>query len=120
MADPFRALAFYRVPVAKMIHHVSLSELPADLQVPEELTERFWYDTERRQLCFEGFMSKCSYDKLGKLSRDEKYQRALEELFRICVPDEIDRSPRKRVGVLVAVAGLAALCGLAVWLVVIR
>ena len=104
-----------------MIHDISLSDIPVDFLVPEELTERFWYDAGRGRLCFDGFMSKCMYDRLVTLSRDEKYQRALEELFRICVPDELARSPAQKVKVAVAaLAGLAAVGGFAVWILAVR
>ena len=103
-----------------MIHCVTLSEPPADFQVPDDLKERFWYDGQRKRLCFDGFMSKCTYDRLLKLSWDVHYRRALEGLFRSSIPEEetLGNFRRRKVAiVLITVAGLVAAGGLAVRLV---
>jgi hypothetical protein len=106
--------------MATRIHHIPLSELPADMQLPGELKERFWFDAEHKRLCFNGFMSKSVYDRLKVLSRDELYQRALEDLFRICVPDdEPSGSTRKtwlRRAMLISFVSLVLLSGLALCL----
>ena len=98
-----------------MIHTVPLSQLPANFRPPEALRDRFGYESDRQQLCFDGFMSKATYDRLKPLSQDSHYQRALDELFRICVPEDQEHTPSK-VGVMVsALVGLAALSGLALF-----
>ncbi len=65
-----------------MDHRVHLESLP-DVQFPAELQDRISYDPNSKQLRFEGFMSKASFDMLRALDKSPSYVRALEELFRI-------------------------------------
>lgn len=71
-----------------MIHYVPLHRLPANFHVPEHLQKRFWYDEDKQALAFEGPMFKLTFDRLREISRDYDYQRALEKLFQLAVPDE--------------------------------
>jgi hypothetical protein len=71
--------------IAVMIRSVPLAALPPNLRFPDDLRERVHYDTAKRQLQFDGFMSKRDFDKLLLLHNDIEYQRALEHLFQICV-----------------------------------
>jgi hypothetical protein len=102
-----------------MIHQVPLNDAPCDLKVPDDLKERFWYEAEQKRLCFDGFMSKATFDRLEKLSKDGHYQYALNELFRIAIPDkeanQLGKS--KIVMIVVTLLGIVALAGLAGWLV---
>jgi hypothetical protein len=67
-----------------MIHSVRLDRLPDGLPFPPELMSRISYSAERRELQFDGFMSKTDFDKLVRLNNDLGYQRALERLFQVC------------------------------------
>ena len=67
-----------------MLRHVKLEQLPDGLSFPEKLADRISYDSDSRELRFEGFMSKTDFDKLVRLHNDIGYQRALERLFQIC------------------------------------
>jgi hypothetical protein len=67
-----------------MTRSVSLEQLPAGLEFPADILHRIRYDSSRRQLAFDGFMSKADFDRLARLHRDIQYQRALEQRFRIC------------------------------------
>jgi hypothetical protein len=55
---------------------------------PPEFGDRIRYDPARRRLLFRGFMSKADFDRLSQLSDDWSYRRPLEELFRLCTPEE--------------------------------
>lgn len=70
------------------VHFVPLLRVPDDLQFPEPLHDRIWFDDQRKCLAFRGFMSKATYDRLDNLTNDDAYQRALDELFRQSVYDE--------------------------------
>jgi hypothetical protein len=65
----------FRVSTAK------LTALPAGLEFPPGVRERIYFDDARHQLVFRGFMTKFDYDRLGRLSTDTSYLRAIEELF---------------------------------------
>ncbi len=71
-----------------MIRHVSLDHLPDGWHVPEDLHRRLAYDPQHRQLSFEGFMSKATFDRLYRLTEDRAYRHALEQLFQMCTFDE--------------------------------
>lgn len=105
-----------------MIQYVALSVPPADFQVPDDLKERFWYDRRRQRLCFDGFMSKSTYDQLLKLSRDVQYRRALEALFRSSIPeDNVGSFQRRKAAIaFITVFGLVAAGALAVLVVLAR
>lgn len=68
-----------------MMRSVFLSALPQSVRFPEDLRERVHFDEKKCQLQFDGFMSKRDFDKLIVLHNDIEYQRALEQLFQICV-----------------------------------
>jgi hypothetical protein len=67
-----------------MIRSVHLDRLPDGLEFPHELQAKVAYDSDRRQLRFEGFMSKTDFDKLVRLHNDLAYQRSLQQLFQTC------------------------------------
>jgi len=102
-----------------MIHYVPLHRLPASFRVPENLRNRFWYDQDKKALAFEGPMFKLTFDRLREISHDYDYQRALEKLFQLAVP-EAD-TPRGRSATLVIVAGcVLALAAVVAGLLVLR
>lgn len=65
-----------------MEHTVSFPELPPNLKLPPELSDRFGHDTARHCLYYRGFMSKAVFDRLIQLHESWAYRRAVEELFR--------------------------------------
>jgi hypothetical protein len=80
--------AIFLEPLEGFVNHfVSLNRLPAGLQIPAELQDRFQYEPDARRLTHSGFMSKAEFDRLYLLSEDWGYRRALEELFRLCTGD---------------------------------
>src|SRR5690349_5325799 len=79
-----------RVPT--MEHFVHLEALPGGLQFPAELRDKIRYDDAAQRLCYRGFMSKVDFDRLNYLSDDWSYRRQLEELFRLCTPEEPGRA----------------------------
>lgn len=90
---------------------VPLESLPAELMFPSTLADRIWYDSDAKQLCFEGFMSKNHFDKLIRLSNDVDYQRAVDRLFQTCTFDDESsaESPAKTWLLAVAAAILATI-----------
>jgi hypothetical protein len=60
---------------------VKLARLPAEVSISDRLGERFRYDTQRRELIYRGFMTKCAYDEISALSDNLDYHRAVEQLF---------------------------------------
>ena len=101
-----------------MIHYVSLKHRPDDFQVPESLSNRFWFDEQKGGLAYDGAMFKSTFDRIRELSADYDFQRAAEDLFRAAVPD--DNRPKHRgrtltmaTGAVLAVAILAA--GIFAW-----
>lgn len=83
-----------------MIRYVPLESPPDRLDIPADLSERFWYDGSGKRLALEGPMYKTVYDRLRVLSQDRDYLVALDQLFRISVPDhaaEESRGPRRLV-----------------------
>lgn len=81
------------------------------------LQNRFWYDEDRKCLAHDGAMCKATYDRVRELSSDFKYQRAVEELFRIAVPGD-NRPKRNSYLIVVAsvVAAVAACLVVGLWL----
>ncbi len=67
------------------LHTVPLQHLRPDVVFPTDLSDRIWFEQGSRQLCFCGYMSKATFDRLVCLSPDDEYRRALESLFRQCV-----------------------------------
>jgi hypothetical protein len=77
-------------------HFVPLERLPDGLTFPSDLGDRIRYDAEGKRLVFEGFMSKADFDRLCQCQSgggDWAYRRALEDLFRLCTPEERTRRP---------------------------
>ncbi len=71
-----------------MDHFVKLERVPDGLRIPPDFKDRLWYDEESRRLVHRGFMSKADFDRLSLLSDDWAFRRPLEELFRLCAPEE--------------------------------
>ena len=69
-------------------HFVTLDRLPDGLQFPPDLNDRIWYDPANRRLVYRGFMSKAEFDRLCRLTDDWSLRRPLEDLFRLCGPEE--------------------------------
>ena len=90
---------------------VPLDSLPEDLSFPPTLQDRISYDPAKKQLCFEGFMSKTDFDKLICLSNDIDYQRALERLFQIATFSDSSTASSSKAWVLAAVAAAVATIG---------
>jgi hypothetical protein len=80
-------------------HFINLDRLPDGLEFPPELKDRIQFDPAARKLIFHGYMSKTDFDRLSKVSNDWSFRRRLEELFRLCIPEE---PPRRGVGRLLA------------------
>jgi hypothetical protein len=81
-----------------MDHFVTLNRLPEGVQFPPELSDRIRYDGSSCRLVFQGFMSKAEFDRLSVLSPDWPYRRALEDLFRLCTPqDESGPGPLQKI-----------------------
>ncbi len=70
-----------------MDHFVRLERLPDDFVIPPKFQNRLEFDAEAKKLIFHGYMSKSEFDYLGTLTRDWRFRRTLEELFRQCIPD---------------------------------
>jgi hypothetical protein len=98
-----------------MIGRVKVEHLPKELSFPEDLQPKVHYDDQGKQLIFEGFMSKATFDRLYRLAEDREYRRALEELFQVCTFDDAaqtGRHPSRAVMCMVAVGATAALIAL--------
>jgi len=65
-----------------------MERFPVGVEIPADLKMRVRYDHIRRRLFFIGFMSKSEFDRLCRLSDDWSYRRPLEDLFRLCTPEE--------------------------------
>ena len=70
-----------------MDHFVKLDHFPEDLSLPPKFLDRLEFDAEAHKLVFHGYMSKVEFDQLSSLTRDWRFRRALEDLFRLCTPD---------------------------------
>jgi hypothetical protein len=75
-----------------MDHFVKLEQLPDDFVIPPKFQDRLEFDAQGHKLIFQGYMSKSEFDYLGSLSKDWRFRRTLEELFRHCVPDTVGNS----------------------------
>jgi hypothetical protein len=69
-------------------HFVKLDKLPDGFEFPPPLADRIHFDAEARKLVFRGYMSKAEFDRLSALTNDWKFRRTLEELFRLCIPEQ--------------------------------
>jgi hypothetical protein len=70
-----------------MDHFVKLDRLPEGYEFPDDLRDRIYFDAAAHKLVFHGYMSKSEFDRLSELTRDWGFRRALEDLFRECVPE---------------------------------
>ena len=102
-----------------MIHYVPLNHLPDNFHVPEKLRNRFWYDEDKRALAYEGPMFKLTFDRLREISHDYDYQRALERLFQLAVPEEGSPGGHSKV-LVIAVGCLLALAAIVVGILALR
>jgi hypothetical protein len=78
-----------------MDHFVKLDQLPDGYEFPADLKDRIFFDAAAHKLVYRGYMSKSDFDRLCQPTRDWGFRRALEDLFRECVPEE---GPRRRGG----------------------
>ena len=70
-----------------MDHFVKLEQLPEDFVLPSKFQNRLEFDAEAHHLVFHGYMSKSEFDQLSSLTKDWRFRRTLEDLFRQCTPD---------------------------------
>jgi hypothetical protein len=99
--------------VQTMIHQAPLDKLPPDLRIPEQYRDRFAYDEHKKCLVYRGAMFKRTFDRLRALSDDFAYQRAIERLFQLAVPEPepTATSRRGKWVAWLAVAGVIVLGG---------
>ena len=71
-----------------MDHFVKLDRLPDGVVFPPALSDRIYFDPVAHKLTFHGYMSKTDFDRLCQLSNDWAFRRTLEELFRLCIPED--------------------------------
>jgi hypothetical protein len=69
-------------------HFVAMPVLPPGLKFPRDFADRIRHDPASGRLIFRGFMSKADFDRLCFISDDWAFRRSLEELFRLCTPEE--------------------------------
>jgi hypothetical protein len=82
-----------------MDHFVKLDRLPEGYEFPADLNDRIFFDAAAHKLVYRGYMSKADFDRLCQPTRDWGFRRAVEDLFRECIPE--DRAgPRGSRGVL--------------------
>lgn len=103
-----------------MFRYASLPQLPPDVQFPTDLESRIAFEPQRHRIGFDGAMSKAEFDRLYALSRDWDYQRAIEELFRVCTfappkPPETARHPRLWFAAGITAAAVVGATALACW-----
>jgi len=103
-----------------MEYSVSLKKIPDGLSFPLRLQERVSLDREKGRLTYRGFMTKCTYDELAKLSDDPEYRRALEQLFVLTSAEMSAAQPQRRgvwAAMAVAVVSTAAVLLLTLWVI---
>jgi len=88
-------------------HFVTLDRLPDGVEFPPQLKDRIHFDAAAHKLVFRGHMSKADFDRLSTISNDWTFRRTLEELFRLCIPEQ-EPAPRRLRRLLVAVSHLFA------------
>ncbi len=86
-----------------MDHFVKLERLPEDFVLPPQFQNRLEFDEQAQKLIFHGYMSKSEFDQISTLTKDWRFRRILEDLFRRCTP-EIKRPPA-RFGRVLAIFG---------------
>ena len=74
-----------------MDHFVKLDKLPDGYEFPPQVRDRIHFDPENHKLIYHGYMSKADFDRMSQLTSDWKFRRTLEELFRLCTPDDPPR-----------------------------
>jgi hypothetical protein len=77
-----------------MDHFVRLERLPEGVEFPPHMKERIHFDAVGHKLVYRGYMSKSDFDRLCQLSSDWSYRRTLEDLFRLCIPEDEKRPTR--------------------------
>jgi|GEM_PF-1136545 len=68
----------------QQLFHLQLEHLPPEVVFPPPLRDKISYNIDAGTLRFKGIMSGEERQQLLKLSSDELYKRAIEELFRQC------------------------------------
>ena len=96
-----------------MLHQTPLEKLPANFRIPEQDRNRFWYDEAKRCLTYDGAMFKRTFDRLQGLSSDYAYERAVERLFQMSVPEPPTAARQRKMIALLAAGGVLVV-GLAV------
>ncbi len=87
-----------------MEYSVKLEKLSESVVFPDRLRQRVNHDASRGRLSYQGFMTKCAYDELAKLTEDPDYRRALEQLF---VKTSAEVAPQSAAGGYAKVIALA-------------
>jgi hypothetical protein len=70
-----------------MDHFVRLDHLPDGYEIPRNLTDKLYFDSEGHRLVFRGYMSKTEFDRICEPTRDWGFRRSVEELFRMSVAE---------------------------------
>jgi hypothetical protein len=68
-------------------HFVKLERLPEDFKLPPQFQSRLEFDPQAQKLVFHGYMSKSEFDQISSLTKDWRFRRTLEDLFRLCTPE---------------------------------
>jgi hypothetical protein len=89
-----------------VIHQTPLEKLPANFRIPEQDRNRFWYDEAKRCLVYDGAMFKRTFDRLQGLSDEYAYERAVERLFQMSVPEPPPTWRRRKMMALAAAGGV--------------
>ena len=79
-----------------MDHFVTLERLPEELEFPADLKDRIRLDAQSKRLYFRGYMSKTDFDRICMLTKDWSFRRKVEDLFRVCIDDELPASKAGR------------------------
>ena len=86
--EAYRALGFHVVDEVFQANgteekesSAKLDRLPAGIEFPESLKRKMSYDSDRSLLIFKGIMSKEAKTELAKLSIDESFKNAVDEIF---------------------------------------
>jgi hypothetical protein len=74
-----------------MDHFVKLDKLPDGVEFPPQLKDRIHFDPVAHKLVFHGYMSKTDFDRLCQATTDWAFRRTLEDLFRVCIPEDKTR-----------------------------
>jgi len=68
-------------------HFVKLERMPDDFELPPQFQNRLEFDSQSQKLIFLGYMSKSEFDQISSLTKDWRFRRTLEDLFRLCTPE---------------------------------